>query len=117
MKRLILVLMGLVLAYIVNAQAFPTREGYFNYMLQNDTINILPSDEVFKLNVYVDDTCSVDAFVVGKVSTLDDIVTDTIILSPGYSYTVGGEWSRRIDSVTIISPTPECTIFITTLEK
>ena len=115
MKRLILIFVGLGMALLMNAQ-FPAQEGYRHYKLIFDTINILPSDNVYKVSIYVDDASTDSCTVTGKISTLDDIAASTIPIAPGQNYTVGNAWNRRLDSLTIISR-DGCKAFITTLEK
>ena len=115
MKRIVLILMGLTLAYIVNAQ-LTTFEGYRHYLLEDDTINITRSSNVFKISVYVDDASTDSCDIIGKVDTLDDIATDTIVLAPGLNYCVGNLWNRRLDTLSIISRSG-CKAWITTLER
>jgi hypothetical protein len=103
MKRLILILMGLGLAGLISAQRFAAAEPYAFILLEDDTVNILPTDNVYKVSVYVDESSTDSCEVAGKIYTLDEVATDTIAVAPGLNLSIGGAWSRKLDTTSIIS--------------
>lgn len=103
MKKLILVLMMLGLAFTMKAQIIPNAVPFAYILLEFDTIVILPTDNVYGISIFVDESSTDSCDIVGKYYTLDDIETDTVAIAPGLNLSVGGMWNRRIDSTSIIS--------------
>jgi hypothetical protein len=116
MKRLILVLMLAGILGMVYSQNLPPRTQLYHYWLENDTIVILPTNNVYGLWIFVDESSTDSAEVTGKVSTLDDIATHYIPVAPGNNYASPNPWNRRLDSMRVVSR-DGCKAFITTLEK
>lgn len=114
MKRLILILMGFWFVLMLRAQ-LPAQETYRFYKLAHDTINILPSDNVYKLSIYVDDASTDSCEITCTADTLDNIAKDTILLAPGLNFVIGNEQARRLDTLYIVAR-DGCIVWITTLE-
>ena len=115
MKRLILIFALLTSVFILKAQ-LPAQETYRFYKLENDTINILPADNVHKISIYIDDASTDSCEITCPADTLDDIAKDTILLAPGLNFVIGNEWSRKLDTIYVISR-DGCKAWITILER
>jgi len=103
MKKVILILAGLAFTFIVGAQSYPIHKSLGHITLQNDTMSIIYSDNVYSLSVYVDDSSTDSCEVAGRITTIGGVATDTIVIPPGVNYSTPPQIDRVLDSLSVIS--------------
>lgn len=86
MRKLIVVL---VVALVSISAAGQMTEKIGRILLQDDTLTITESDQIYRVSVYVDASSSDSCEVAGDIFNVDDLSTDTITVAPGESDVVG----------------------------
>ncbi len=87
MRKLIFSLFMMIFAVLaINAQG---KEKLGRILLQNDTLAITESDQIYRVSVYVTPSSTDSCEVAGDIFNVGSLTTDTITIAPGESDVVG----------------------------